>query len=76
MHHAQGHPTDQAGCQRYQCGQEQVPHISLDVQVGDGHALVGPGVVAGEGGVLHSVLSDPGRTVDTGRVSTALRNNM
>ena len=38
----------------------------------DGHALVGPGVVAGEGGLLLAELIDPVGAVDTGRVTAAL----
>lgn len=72
MHHAQRQPGDGAGGQGDAGGHDQVPHVALGVQVGDGHALVGPRVVAGEGRVNYSKLGYPGSAVHTGRVSTTL----
>ena len=72
MHHAQRHPGYGTGSQGDAGGHDQVPHVALGVQVGDGHALVGPRVVAGEGGVNYSKLGYPGSAVHTGRVSTTL----
>ena len=68
----QGHQPDYAGSERDAGGEEEVPQVSPGVQVGDGHALVGPGVVAGEGGLLQAELADPGGAVDTGRVAATL----
>ena len=73
MHHAQRQPRDGAGGQGDAGGHDQVPHVALGVQVGDGHALVGPRVVAGERGVNHAKLGYPGGAVDTGRVATTLK---
>ena len=65
-------PPDYTGCERDAGGEEEVPQVCLGVEVGDGHTQVGPGVVAGEGGLLQAELSDPGSAVNTGRVATAL----
>ena len=65
-------PPDNAGSERDAGGEEEVPEVSPGVQVGDGHTLVGPGVVAGEGGLLQAELTDPGGAVNTGRVAAAL----
>ena len=72
VHQTQRQPGDEAGSQGDAGGHDQVPHVALGVQVGDGHALVGPRVVAGERGVNHAKLGYPGGTVDTGRVATTL----
>ena len=63
---------DETGSKGYAGGEKEVPEVCPSVQVGDGQALVGPGVVAGEGGLHHSKLSDPGGAVDGGRVAAAL----
>ena len=72
VHHAQRQPGDGTGGQGDAGGHDQVPHVALGVQVGDGHALVGPSVVAGEGWVNNSKLGYPGGAVHTGRVATTL----
>ena len=72
MHHAQRQPGDGTGGQGDAGGHDQVPHVALGVQVGDGHALVGPRVVAGEGRVNYSKLGYPRGAVHTGRVATTL----
>ena len=74
MHHAQRQPRDGTGGQGDAGGHDQVPHVALGVQVGDGHALVGPRVVAGEGRVNYSKLGYPGGAVHTWRVATTLEN--
>ena len=72
MHHAQRQPGYGAGGQGDAGGHDQVPHVALGVQVGDGHALVGPRVVAGEGRVNNSKLGYPGGTIYTGGIATTL----
>ena len=73
MHHAQRQPRDGTGGQGDAGGHDQVPHVALGVQVGDGHALVGPRVVAGERGVHHAKLGYPRCAVDAWWVATTLR---
>ena len=63
---------DYTGCERDAGGEKEVPQVGLGVEVGDGHTLVGPGVVAGEGGLLQAELTDPGGAVNTGRVAATL----
>ena len=72
MHQAQRQPRDGTGGQGDAGGHDQVPHVALGVQVGDGHALVGPSVVAGEGGVKYSKLGYPRGAVHTWGIATTL----
>ena len=73
MHQTEGDAADEAGGEGDGGGHEQVPQVSGGVQVCDGQALVGPGVVAGEGGVQSPELPDPGGAVNTRRVAAALK---
>ena len=72
VHETQRDAADQAGGEGDGGGHEEVPHVRGGVQVRDGQALVGAGVVAGEGGVQPPELRDPGRAVDTRGVAAAL----
>ena len=72
VHETQRDAADQAGGEGDGGGHEEVPHVRGGVQVRDGQALVGAGVVAGEGGVQPPELPDPGRAVDTWGVAAAL----
>ena len=72
MHETQGDAADKAGGQGDGGGHEQVPQVCGGVQVGDGQALVGPGVVAGEGGVQPPELPDPGGAVHTRGIAASL----
>ena len=74
VHETQGDAADEAGGQGDGGGHEQVPQVRGGVQVGDGQALVGPGVVAGKGGVNPPELPDPGGAVHTRGVAAALEN--
>ena len=49
VHEAQSNPRHQAGQEGDEGGEEEVPEVLLGVQVGDGHTLVSPGVVARKG---------------------------
>ena len=70
---------DTENCGRHNTGQErnndrehQVPPVIAGVQVGDGHAGVDPGVVAWDGGVLPTKLTDPEVALDSRRIPTTL----
>ena len=72
MHQTQGDAADQAGGEGNGGGHEQVPQVRGGVQVGDGQALVRPGVVAGEGRVQPPELPDPGGAVHTRGIAASL----
>ena len=52
-------------------GEDKISGVSVRIQVGDGQTGVGPGVVTGDDGVIHTRDIVPGLTDNLWRIATA-----